>query len=1612
MENNIFSKDWWADKLQLNENDNDEVIDKVIKGFNLVKSKGFSNAYKTTNGSASRVLADRINKFIKDKLKTDIVRFRYEATYATVNWYSPTNEIKIQNPYLFKAKKFGSNEIYTYYEALFNDGSLATLLVYHDNTKEFKIDLRKNNAQSLINKLKEYHVPYKSKDKGITIEIIIPIEYGDIEDSLDEIKVAQTPLFDKLKKGENYKITYKSPFDTELTGDFKIIDMDHDLSDSEDKWAVCKPLTNIDRQTPQEEDDDIILIYPEDIISVKPLIDEIKISDPSHLKVKSKSGASYKIEFPGGEIKIFYWSSKYKQFFMAISDKADLEKETEIFRKYHIKYKLDGVVPNYEIVWIDNKYIDNKLDEIKVQKSPLLKAVPLHGPDEFGQWYTIHFPGGEEEEFYYYKESDSPEYYNTFSLTTSGSKDITRIKNLFDKYQIQYKAKDPIISFSIQNTDLNSLKEIKVQPAKKIWDFTKYIHDFNPTSIKVGDSIRTKPNANNPHDENVVTKIEDTSDNEAFFNGDLFFYFGDLFNTGFGSDELTRINEKHKKRQGIQESISKDKLQQLKDFVKFACTELQIPSTVKCKIKITGKQIDGSFANYNPSNDAINVYFGNRHIADVMRSVAHELKHLKQKLNGEQLDGTTGSQCENDANAVAGEIMRKYKDVNPGIFKESLNEIKIQKTPKHSYKPKSNQTELENKLVGNDYYQLIDEFDNIIDHTYRIYKNGRYTGKGTFIKDRASSLFQQVTSLNEIKIQPKLSYYKIGDGEKVVKSELIDKKYCQLIHNKDKNEYSIYVNGNYAGISCNDLLDALEEFERRKLYEAQVFGTHLFGGEDTGVKIKWYDKEEEQDTQSEEELFNHISTYVKGNRDQYGNLDLAPLIPLFKQLKKQYPEIVDPKLSGEAYVYRGTSISEETLKKFSNNKQEPYNDSSYVIFDIPYNPRKKVQSWSTEYFPAASFAMSNETHAINTTGKKQIGVVMRVKAKDADLYFNPKFIDLINNLKEEEILNIKSPLRVDLIVIDFNEFDPDDVWEGKEFSKEWWNEHLGLDEIKVEKSGKLWDFTEYIPNFIPEKIQIGDKIRINRKGDGQVEDREIVKIRRDIDEDRFFSFDEGMGNGYFTSNLLRINFHNKNKVNEIKVVPQHNEPLSQKSLGKVLNPASKYKNIPYNLKIVPFSDFESKYKEYSKFIKFLLNFTQIFSPETTKEEIKTYQLGLGFAFQLNINNNKILIFKGTNSAVNYKVNSGDWNHALGRIGAPTDGIYSPNGYLSFKNYVALMKLPNGKQEVLDMLEINKLEEIKVQQQSNVFNIKDENDQNNLILKAQENHWLCYDGESVDTYSIKIGKSYKMIPFHGKHSGILYLVYPEDEKPYKNEIFEIKVTNNKTLDFREYIPDFDEKSLRVGDTFLVPNGGGNAEEKLIWKIDELMPDKMLRYWVNKNENATTYWTYNGLKDLNDWHKPVNEIKVEQSSRIWNFTKYIPNFDHKNIKIGDTIKTGFDKDDGIVVGGIDKTYTSSYFFHNGERVGYESDQLIKINNINKQNNIDEIKIKDTNDITVKDVMYSYYSKEVKEREPIIRNYMKDKMNDTVLYTMNNLDKKDLHSLHAELSKLPNHDQYEGE
>jgi len=110
----------------------------------------------------------------------------------------------------------------------------------------------------------------------------------------------------------------------------------------------------------------------------------------------------------------------------------------------------------------------------------------------------------------------------------------------------------------------------------------------------------------------------------------------------------------------------------IEEFVAYVLDYLELK--IRPKIIITYK--DGiaanqlSFGKFMSYEDTIEIVGKNRNLADILRTLAHEIVHFKQKLNSELNinSGEDGSEQENEANSMAAVIMRKFGKKYPLIF--------------------------------------------------------------------------------------------------------------------------------------------------------------------------------------------------------------------------------------------------------------------------------------------------------------------------------------------------------------------------------------------------------------------------------------------------------------------------------------------------------------------------------------------------------------------------------------------------------------------------------------------------------------------------------------------------------------------------------------------------------------------------------------------------------------------------------------------------------------------------------------------------------------------------------------------------------------------------------
>jgi hypothetical protein len=121
----------------------------------------------------------------------------------------------------------------------------------------------------------------------------------------------------------------------------------------------------------------------------------------------------------------------------------------------------------------------------------------------------------------------------------------------------------------------------------------------------------------------------------------------------------------------VNESTLSDHEDELRDFVKWTCDKLKIKKMPRLEFQDSKESGDQKkTAHFDMEDGMIWIYTGNRNLADIMRSVAHELTHYKQDEKGQVSPDQSypGSPIEQQADAVAGYLMKLYMDKEPGVL--------------------------------------------------------------------------------------------------------------------------------------------------------------------------------------------------------------------------------------------------------------------------------------------------------------------------------------------------------------------------------------------------------------------------------------------------------------------------------------------------------------------------------------------------------------------------------------------------------------------------------------------------------------------------------------------------------------------------------------------------------------------------------------------------------------------------------------------------------------------------------------------------------------------------------------------------------------------------------
>jgi hypothetical protein len=161
------------------------------------------------------------------------------------------------------------------------------------------------------------------------------------------------------------------------------------------------------------------------------------------------------------------------------------------------------------------------------------------------------------------------------------------------------------------------------------------------------------------------------------------------FRYGFSEDVMDPTQQSYSSANGVAPTTksfledTNNSNEIVQDFIQQVATELGIDPMPEIHLHTNPEwsEHNHSFGRYDPDSHTLNVSLPNRHVLDVLRTVAHELVHCSQNQQQGGLPddaGETGSRWENDANARAGIIMRDWANSHPEHFAhDSLEESQI-----------------------------------------------------------------------------------------------------------------------------------------------------------------------------------------------------------------------------------------------------------------------------------------------------------------------------------------------------------------------------------------------------------------------------------------------------------------------------------------------------------------------------------------------------------------------------------------------------------------------------------------------------------------------------------------------------------------------------------------------------------------------------------------------------------------------------------------------------------------------------------------------------------------------------------------------------------------------
>jgi hypothetical protein len=110
------------------------------------------------------------------------------------------------------------------------------------------------------------------------------------------------------------------------------------------------------------------------------------------------------------------------------------------------------------------------------------------------------------------------------------------------------------------------------------------------------------------------------------------------------------------------DNLNPVKFKHLSKFLKFCRDELDITNDIRVFLLKKDNNLNLTTGGYSPKDKCVYTISEGRQIADILRTIAHELVHQKQDLQG-KIKGNIpdiGGVIEDTANAIAGRLVKMY----------------------------------------------------------------------------------------------------------------------------------------------------------------------------------------------------------------------------------------------------------------------------------------------------------------------------------------------------------------------------------------------------------------------------------------------------------------------------------------------------------------------------------------------------------------------------------------------------------------------------------------------------------------------------------------------------------------------------------------------------------------------------------------------------------------------------------------------------------------------------------------------------------------------------------------------------------------------------------------